>query len=159
MALRESIPLQKIKIVKKSLGGIFASVVFMGAVYLYSTTVSIFVEKTSLLMGAFGIGTILCVGTLLFQSIYFKRYFYDINQGNIIIRKGFIAQTEITLPFSKITDVYVDQDILDVMFGLYDVHISTPTITSGLFAHIDGINKKGSEKMKHMILENISKNF
>ena len=64
---------------------------------------------------------------------------------------------EITLPFSRITDVYVDQDMFDVFFGLYDVHISTPTQESGLFAHIDGVNKAGSQELRQMILDRINR--
>lgn len=74
---------------------------------------------------------------------------------NVIIRKGIIAKREITLPFSKITDVYVDQDVTDVVLGLYDIHISTPTAESGKFAHIDGLNKKGAMEIKKLVLERV----
>lgn len=93
----------------------------------------------------------------IYQHIYWKRYYYDMDHKNIIIRKGVVAQKEITLPFSRITDVYVDRDIFDVMFGLYDVHISTPTQESGQFAHIDGVNKEGSQSLRQMILDRINK--
>ena len=79
------------------------------------------------------------------------------DDNNIIIRIGVFAKKEITLPFEKITDVYVDQDLLDVIFGLYDVHISTPTFQSSQYAHIDGVDKEGSQKLRKMILEKINK--
>lgn len=103
----------------------------------------------------FFVALLLCWNPL-YQYLYFKRYFYDMNEKNIIIRKGVLAQKEITLPFSRITDVYVDQDILDVLFKLYDVHISTPTEESGLFAHIDGVSREGSKKLREMILDRIN---
>ncbi|MCO6429708.1 MAG: PH domain-containing protein [Deltaproteobacteria bacterium] len=89
------------------------------------------------------------------QLIYFIRYFYDIDERSIIIRKGVIAQSEVTLPFSKITDVYVDQDLLDVFFGLYDVHFSSPTQSSGKAAHIDGVDKRGAVLIRGIVLERI----
>jgi len=46
----------------------------------------------------------------------------------------------------------VDRDLLDVVFGLYDVHVSTPTFLSGLAAHIDGVNAENAEKLKNIIL-------
>jgi membrane protein YdbS with pleckstrin-like domain len=85
-----------------------------------------------------------------------ERYFYDMDASNIVIRKGVFAQKEITLPFSRITDVYVDQDVLDAVFGLYDVHISTPTQQSGAFAHIDGVDKAGSQLLRTMILDGMN---
>jgi uncharacterized membrane protein YdbT with pleckstrin-like domain len=91
------------------------------------------------------------------QLIYYMRYFYDIDDRTVIIRKGIIAQSEITLPFSKITDVYVNQDLLDVFFGLYDVHISTPTQSSGDFAHLDGLDKRGAFLIRAIVLERIHK--
>lgn len=76
---------------------------------------------------------------------------------NLVIRKGIVVKKEITLPFSKITDVYVEQDVGDFLLGLYDVYISTPTAESGKFAHIDGVNKKGSVKLRQMILDSVNR--
>jgi len=94
----------------------------------------------------------------IYHKFYFKKYFYDMNDKYFIIRKGVFSTKEIILPFSKITDVYIDQDIFDKIFNLYDFHISTPTETSARFAHVDGISKEDSEKMKNLVLEEIVKN-
>lgn len=51
--------------------------------------------------------------------------------------------------------VYVDQDLFDVLFGLYDVHISTATVTSGAIAHIDGLEKKDAEEIRKLILSKV----
>jgi membrane protein YdbS with pleckstrin-like domain len=89
--------------------------------------------------------------------LYFRRYFYDSDSLTITIRKGIITQKEVTLPFTQVTDVYVDQDIFDVLFGLYDVHISTATQESGQHAHIDGVCKKDALRLKELILSGINK--
>ncbi len=93
---------------------------------------------------------------LAYEILYYLNYFYDIDDRNLIIRKGVIVKREAILPFSKITDVYVDQDGLDVMFAIYDVHISTPTAVSGEFAHIDGVGRKNAMILRDMILERIN---
>ena len=100
------------------------------------------------------VGLLWATGT---QLIYYMRYFYDIDDRSFMIRKGIIGQSEITLPFSKITDVYVNQDSLDVLFGLYDVHISSPTQSSGELAHIDGLDKRGAVLIRSIVLERIHK--
>ena len=51
----------------------------------------------------------------------------------------------------------MDQDLFDVLFGLYDVHISTPTEQSGLFAHIDGVDKEGSQELRQFILHRMNR--
>src|SRR4029077_2137664 len=82
--------------------------------------------------------TVLCIFVGLFATNYFyqrayiKQYYYNVTDKLLIIRKGVFAQQEITVPFERIQDVYVDQDLFDVLFGLYDVHISTATATSGV---------------------------
>lgn len=86
-----------------------------------------------------------------------KHYFYDVNGKTLIIKKGVFSKNEISLPFNRLQDVYVDQDILDRMFGLYDVHVSSATFVSGWLSHIDGLNKKNSEIIKEMLLEDINK--
>ena len=52
-------------------------------------------------------------------------------------------------------DVYVDQDIFDRMFGLWDVHVSTATMMSGMEAHIDGVKRENAMKLREMLLQKI----
>ncbi len=94
----------------------------------------------------------------IWEYIYLRRYRYDIDRRNVIIRKGVVTKHEVTLPFSKITDVYVDRDVLDVVFNLWDLHISTPTALSGMTAHIDGLSKDGCRRIREMILDGIREN-
>jgi uncharacterized membrane protein YdbT with pleckstrin-like domain len=90
------------------------------------------------------------------EFLYFLTYFYDSDDKNVIIRKGIIARKEVTLPFAKITDVYVEQDFLDVLLRIYFLHISTPTAESGKIAHIAGLDKKGSKAMRDYTLGKVN---
>ncbi len=166
--LREMIPLQKVKIVKKSIGATIGVILLCGFVSLVFCLVFLFDFEGELpdflqgaryyLLAAWVLFVLLLLAwNPVYQYFYYKRYFYDMDEKNIIIRKGVIAQKEITLPFSRITDIYVDQDLLDVTFKIFDVHISTPTEQSGQFAHIDGVNKEGSQELRQMILDRINK--
>ena len=62
---------------------------------------------------------------------------------------------EIRLPYSKIQNVYVDRDLLDVVFGLYDVHLATADSASNLYAHVDGLNEENAIKLRDMLLKKI----
>lgn len=91
-----------------------------------------------------------------YQIWYFQVYFYDLTDDFIIIRKRVITPREITIPYERVQDVYVDQDLLDRIFGLYDVHLSSATISSGIEAHIDGVEKEAAGGLRKLILEKVS---
>jgi membrane protein YdbS with pleckstrin-like domain len=88
-----------------------------------------------------------------YQKHYYKTYFYNITDKFIIIRKGVLAPREITVPFDRIQDVYLDQDIIDRWFNVYDVHMSTATMESAVRAHIDGVEKHTAEQLRELILQ------
>ena len=165
--LRERLPLQKSKVLKKTIGsiiGVFFGVGLLGAVLfgLTSSKSEITAINTEPLRswirgGWVGWFVVSLCTTPLQWVLYFRRYYYDADAQNITIRKGIITQKEVTLPFSQITDVYLDQDIIDVVLGLYDVHISTATQESGQQAHIDGVCKKDALLLKELILKGINK--
>ncbi len=158
-SLRKLVPLRYRKVIKKCIKSICFIIIFwiLASYFLYN-----FLEKQSgsayikTIWGAWifllVLGMVWATGA---QLLYYMRYFYNIDERTVIIRKGIIAQSEITLPFSKITDVYVNQDLLDVVFGLYDLHLSTPTQSSGDFAHLDGLDKRGASIIRSIILERI----
>ena len=83
---------------------------------------------------------------------YIKRYYYDGESFFITIKKGVFAPREIHVQYQKIQDVYVDQDIIDRLLGIYDVHIASATSTSGIEAHIDGVDKEVADSLKNHLL-------
>jgi putative membrane protein len=107
-----------------------------------------------------------CVGALIILLIYFllrawyirayiRRYFYSASDDFITIKKGVFAPAEIHVQYQKIQDVYVDQDILDRILGLYDVHLASATVTSGMEAHIDGVEEPAADGLKMFLLDKL----
>jgi putative membrane protein len=88
-----------------------------------------------------------------YLKVYIRRYYYNGEDFFITIKKGVFAPREIHVQYQKIQDVYVDQDILDRMLGLYDVHIASATSTSGIEAHIDGVEKDVADGLKVFLLD------
>jgi len=99
-----------------------------------------------------------CISTFsyIYQVWYFKLYYYELNDDFIIIKKRVFTPREITIPYERVQDVYVDQDILDRIFGIYDVHLSSATINSGMEAHIDGLEKAAALGLRDKMLERVS---
>jgi putative membrane protein len=87
-----------------------------------------------------------------YVKAYIRTYYYDGEEDFVTIRKGVFAPTEIHVQYQKIQDVYVDQDLLDRMMGLYDVHIASATFGSAMEAHIDGVDAQTAEGLKNFFL-------
>gem|GEM_PF-2364928 len=100
----------------------------------------------------------LVIFVFIYELSYVKSYYYNISKNLIYIRKGVFGQDEIALPFKKVQNIFVDQDIFDRFFGLYDVHFSTVTTTSANLCHIDGLTKEDAEAVKEILLTLFSSN-
>jgi len=102
-----------------------------------------------------GLLVILIFSLIFYQWLYIWTYFYDIDESFLKIRKGVIVRREITVPYNRIQDVYLDQDIMDHILHLYDLYISTATQSSINEAHIDGLNGERARKIRDLILAKV----
>jgi putative membrane protein len=164
--LQKQFPLSPKKLLKKVIEKMLALYV-LAAVGVIIDLILIFTTKDAkdpavgaILWGALILGLALVVViTLLYTwyvKVYIKRYYYDGEENFITIKKGVFAPTEIHVQWQKIQDVYVDQDILDRIMGLYDVHIASATVSSGIEAHIDGVDKDAAEGLKKFFLDKMT---
>ena len=78
---------------------------------------------------------------IIYEVMYRTSYYYAIKEGHLVVAKGVILRQRGSFPLSRITDVYLTRTFGDFVFGLYDLHISTPTTSSGEFAKIDGLGR------------------
>lgn len=155
--IQNQFPLSKLKPLKKSIYSIIP-LLFLAGVLSYEFGIMLDgpgnMLAISFLITCF-IGSFLLVfiSYYVYEVWYYKTYQYDLTDDYVIIKKGPLAPQEITIPYDRIQDVYLDQDILDRMFGLYDVHISTATAVSGMRAHIDGVDRKSALGLRELILK------
>lgn len=160
---REQFPLSPKKIIKKTIGRAFAYIISPTMVYAIVAVVFGIVGLETfgwLKIIGLGIGTFIGAIVILvytYERWYFATYFYELTSDFVIIRKGPITPREITIPYERIQDVWVDQDLLDRVFGLYDVHISSANFLSGLQAHIDGVEKQAADGLRALLLETVKK--
>jgi membrane protein YdbS with pleckstrin-like domain len=156
-----TIRLEKRKIIKKSLLNFFnyfALLLFFGLMFLApileflgeEVTFSTFIKYA--LIGIAILFVVTFSLAIIYQIFYFRSYFYNFTKDGLVIKKGVFSRVEITVPYKKIQNVYVDQDLFDIIFKLYDVHVETAGLGSGIPAHIDGVNKENSEILKKQIL-------
>jgi len=165
---RQRFPLSPKKITKKTIEySIYYIVIFgslstmfvmgIGGILAEAFHFNFGIVILSALVGDLALVAIIVATVHWYQSWYYATYFYDLTPDFIIIRKGPITPREITIPYERVQDVYVDQDILDRTLGLYDVHLSSATVSSGNAAHIDGVEKETADGLKVLLLEMVSK--
>lgn len=154
MTTVQEYPLEKSKIIKKTIKSTFYMYIFFLIGPLWANIFLWNLYQIPLL--------VLDVLFILFpfiefvyQGEYYKKYFYDIKDDFLTIRKGVFTPNETVLPYDKLQDVYIDQDIFDRVFRLCDVHVSTATVMSGVQAHIDGLSMENGKTLREMILDNI----
>jgi len=158
---REQFPLSYKKIIKKTIASTIKITILLLVIwgFLASMIISIDPEMINwlkmVLFGILGPLFLFILLTYLYQRWYFAVYFYDLTPDFIQIKKGPITPREITIPYERVQDVYVDQDLLDRIFGLYDVHLSSATISSGMEAHIDGLEKQAAEGLRNILLQTV----
>lgn len=156
---RQEFPLSPKKIIKKTLGATLAWVIILllfDVITFFMLAVLGQVEAGAI--ATLGVLVLLCILiaiTYIYEKWYFAVYFYDLTQDYIVIKKGPITPREITIPYERIQDVYVDQDLLDRAFGLYDVHLSSATVSSGMEAHIDGVEKQAADGLRALLLNTV----
>ena len=114
------------------------------------------VDWPVLLAPLIGLFSILLFSLIFYQWLYVWTYFYDVDESFLKIRKGVLIRREITIPYNRIQDVYLDQDIMDHLLHLYDLYISTATPTSIIEAHIDGLNSQNAQKIRDLILAKVA---
>lgn len=100
-----------------------------------------------------GISLLILFVQFFYQKAHLSTFYYDLTSQNIVVRKGPISPGEITIAYERVQDVYVKQGLLDRMFGLYNVYISSAT---GNLAYIDGLERASADGVRNKILEQIS---
>jgi putative membrane protein len=152
------IPLHPNKIIKKTIESVISLGIFAVIFFVVFFSILTYFNLLGICLPAILILFVLYVGIVYwYQTLYYKTYYYDIKEDSIVIRKGVWFKSQIAFNYSRIQDVYIDQDILDKIFGLYDVHLATAAITSGPLAHIDGLDEENASKIRDLLLAKIKK--
>ncbi|MCX6775781.1 MAG: PH domain-containing protein [Candidatus Micrarchaeota archaeon] len=161
------IRLSRKKVIKKTLAAtIFLIMTYLLALAVYLFYPDIISQTLSPLIVIDNIIIILAITfviflamtlNILYHYIYYKTYYFNIKEDVLVIRKGVFMPDEISIPYNRIQDIYVNRDFLDLILGLYDVHVSSATAESALDAHIDGVTHKNAVKLKEMVLDKVKK--
>ena len=152
--LRAKYPLESVKPFKKTLA-------WAPWVALLAIVGIVFFQLQSFALGTVAV-LVLAVAILglklVYEFLYYQSYSYS--SGNQVLRigKGALGFNEVFLPYSRVQNLFVDNDIFDRMFGLRDVHLSSIGIQSAMEAHIDGVSPENAAGLKELLQNLVKKN-
>lgn len=143
-------PLEKRRVLKKAITRSIKWYVLIGFLLL----LTLYNEPAISIQQYLYLAAIIFALELIYQSMFHKRYFYNLEKKMITIREGVIARRERNIPYKRVHDLYVDQDIFDRIFKLWDLHLTTTD--SRLFnIHIDGLSGKNAKAIRALLLKKI----
>ena len=147
--LRAKFPLIKKSVYNRAIKSTFTIVIIVS---LISTIAFLLVKNFgTILTLAFIIVFVFFAIILVYQHFFFKSYSYSDNNELLMLRRGVFFQKTLLIPYSKIQNIFVDKDMFDAMFGLWDVHVSSAGTTQ-MQLHIDGVNTETASRLRNYFL-------
>jgi|GEM_PF-1959576 len=157
-----NLPLEPRKVIKKSIGSIIAYLIviliIIGAFSFIKSQDTIVGDISnfsiySKIIGWTWISYIIIIFiNIFYQYLYYKFYYYNFQEDSAEIKKGVVSQATGHVNYPRIQNIYLDQDILDRIMGLYDVHYETAGESSAFYSHVDGLNKVNADKLVQFLL-------
>nr|QEE17045.1 hypothetical protein DSAG12_02877 [Candidatus Prometheoarchaeum syntrophicum] len=87
----------------------------------------------------FGFALILLTMTFIFEGMYYRNFSYEISEKFITIRYGRLTRTKTTIPFSRIQNIAIHQNIRDRWLNIYTVKIETAGSSAAMSSSQKGV--------------------
>ena len=87
----------------------------------------------------FGLALFIMILTVIFEYLYYKNFSYSISEKFIVINYGRLTRTRTTIPFSRIQNIAIYQNIRDRILKIYTVKIETAGSTAAASSSQKGI--------------------
>jgi len=97
------------------------------------------------------VGSILLAGKLLYEVVYFYFYYYSIELDHVIVSRGVFFKTRASFPLARLAVVNFDRDIIDFLFLLHNIRITT-TSTVVEIGSIEGLSIKNATALQNYFL-------
>jgi membrane protein YdbS with pleckstrin-like domain len=76
---------------------------------------------------------------LLYEECQRRCITYHVEDGHFMVKKGIILKQRGVFPLPRITDIYLQRDLWDLLLNLANLDVSTPTTYSADFTRIEGL--------------------
>ncbi|MCI4650083.1 PH domain-containing protein [Phaeodactylibacter sp.] len=107
-------------------------------------------SNTELLMNAVVvIGGLFSLGV---SVVAYFRYFFHLEEDQLVIQKGVFNRSLTKLPFERIQNLYIEQNVLHRLLGVVSLRVDSAG-SSGHEVTIDALERKDAEAMRAYVLE------
>lgn len=155
--LRKLYPVSQRRVAKRVLPWVVGCTFINWAVFSFVSSLSAYADESVLQVAQnsficlLALSILGCLIFFIYEELYHSRYRYAIEAGHLVICKGLFLKERGSFPLSRITEVYLERSFLDLVFGVYQLHISTPTSHSGEFAYIVGLTRDAAMGLQETI--------
>ncbi len=96
-------------------------------------------------------------GSVSFIKYYYFTYSFDFSKSEFLVNKGFLKKTKLSIPFEKIQQINLNQNLIHKIFDLYEIQMDTAG-SSSTEVDIKAVSKKTADDFK-IISQIVKKNF
>ena len=158
--LTKKFPTSKMYTLRVSLGWILASII-SAFFYFFAVHILAIFEPGSIManINLFLVLTIaVCaIAKLIYSEIYRRFLKYRIEDFRLIVSRGIFFKKVGSIPFSLFAEVYVKQNLIDWIIGVYEFHLMLALDPTREFTRIEGLSKNSAFGLKKFITEFVSR--
>lgn len=154
--LRRAYPIAFRSIIRRSIHwllGFLILIILLTAIDWIRPTTGTMAESVFFMLGTtlFFIGLTLLAAKLVYELLYYHVYYYGTELEHLVISRGLFFKTRASFPLARMADVYVNRTPIDLLFGLYNLRITTPSPVAEHGA-IDGLGRKRAIDLQNYLL-------
>ena len=101
------------------------------------------------------LGFIALIALFAYTKYYYFKYKFDFENSAFVIHKGFLEKTNLSIPFEKIQQININQNLIHKLFNLYEIQMDTAG-SSSTEVDIKAVSKSAANDFK-IIAEEIKK--
>lgn len=97
------------------------------------------------------VGMVLIIGKLIYEILYYHVYYYGIELEHVVISRGLIFKTRASFPITHLSDVYLYQTPIDLLFAISNLRVTTTSPVSE-FGAIEGLAQHRAIALQNLLL-------
>ena len=101
------------------------------------------------------LGFVLLIALFAYIKYYYFKYKFDFEKSAFVVHKGFLEKTNLSIPFEKIQQININQNLIHKLFNLYEIQMDTAG-SSSTEVDIKAVSKSAANDFK-VIAEEIKK--
>ena len=71
------------------------------------------------------LGFVVLIALFAYIKYYYFKYKFDFEKSAFVVHKGFLEKTNLSIPFEKIQQININQNLIHKLFNLYEVQMDT----------------------------------